>query len=93
MWAADEGPRDFAGYGAEADADLVGIGLIEDDVAIHGIDALLAHARPNAIMPGPGDLATSMGLPGQPRVRYGSTSARWPRWTHGPTSGPTSASA
>ena len=70
--AADYGLRNFAGYVKESDTQLLGIGLIEDESAVAGIDKLLAHLRPDAIMPGPGDLATSMGLPGQPnhpRVR------------------------
>jgi 2-keto-3-deoxy-L-rhamnonate aldolase RhmA len=70
--ATDYGLGNFAEHVRQSDNEIVGVGLIEDEAAIEDIDALLARARPDAIMPGPGDLATSMGLAGQPhhpRVR------------------------
>jgi 2-keto-3-deoxy-L-rhamnonate aldolase RhmA len=70
--AADYGLANFGSYVAEADRDLIGIGLIEDIEVLPRLDALLADTGLDAVMPGPGDLATSMGLygqPGHPRVR------------------------
>lgn len=57
----------FGDYAADADRALVGIGIVEDVEAVEDIDALLKAAPVDAVMPGPGDLSTSMGLPGQPR--------------------------
>ena len=57
----------FAEYTEEADRVLAAVGLVEDIQAVDGLEALLERAPVNALMPGPGDLSTSMGLPGQPR--------------------------
>lgn len=70
--AAGYGLRDFTATVTHANADIIGIGLVEDAEVIQRLDALLAQVRIDAVMPGPGDLSTSMGLHGQPthpRVR------------------------
>jgi 2-keto-3-deoxy-L-rhamnonate aldolase RhmA len=64
--AAGHGLHGFADHARAADGSLVAIGLVEDQAAVDGIDELLRIARVDAIMPGPGDLSTSMGLAGQP---------------------------
>jgi 2-keto-3-deoxy-L-rhamnonate aldolase RhmA len=64
--AAGHGLHSFADHARAADQSLVAIGLIEDLAAVDGIDELLRIAKVDAVMPGPGDLSTSMGLAGQP---------------------------
>lgn len=64
--AAGHGLHSFADHARDANQSLVAIGLIEDLAAVDGIDELLCIAKVDAVMPGPGDLSTSMGLPGQP---------------------------
>lgn len=64
--AAGYGLGSFADHAASADRDLVSIGLIEDIAAVEHVEDLLRAAPVDAVMPGPGDLSTSMGLPGQP---------------------------
>lgn len=62
----------YADYVEHANAEVLGIGLVEDIEAVADLDAILAEAKLDAVMPGPGDLSTSMGVPGQPahpRVR------------------------
>jgi 2-keto-3-deoxy-L-rhamnonate aldolase RhmA len=62
----------YADYVKHANAEVLGIGLVEDIEAVADLDAILAESRIDAVMPGPGDLSTSMGVPGQPthpRVR------------------------
>lgn len=62
----------YSDYVRAADADILGIGMIEDVEVIPSLDEILAEAKLDALMPGPGDLSTSMGIPGQathPRVR------------------------
>jgi 2-keto-3-deoxy-L-rhamnonate aldolase RhmA len=56
----------YADYVQSANADLLGIGLVEDVEVVPQLDAILAESKVDAIMPGPGDLSTSLGLPGQP---------------------------
>lgn len=70
--SAGYGLAPFAEYVRHADASVLGIGLIEDVAVIPHLDAIFAESRIDAIMPGPGDLATALGLHGQPthpRVR------------------------
>lgn len=70
--AADFALGSYADYVKHANADLVAIGLIEDAAVLPRLDTLFAQARLDAVMPGPGDLSTSMGLYGQathPKVR------------------------
>jgi len=56
----------FADYAATADRSLAAVGLVEDIEVVDRLDELLKAAPLDALMPGPGDLSTSMGLPGQP---------------------------
>ena len=70
--SAGYGLAPFAEYVGHADDSVLGIGLIEDVEVIPHLDAIFAESRIDAIMPGPGDLATALGLHGQPthpRVR------------------------
>lgn len=64
--AAGHGLQPFAQYAVQADARVLGIGLVEDAAVLDRLDALLAEAPVDAVMAGPGDLSTSLGLPGQP---------------------------
>ena len=65
--AAGYGLGSFADYAASSDRALVSVGIVEDIDAVDGIEDMLRMAPVDAVMPGPGDLSTSMGLPGQPR--------------------------
>lgn len=56
----------YADYVKHANSDVIGIGLVEDVEVVPQLDALLEEVRIDAVMPGPGDLSTSMGLPGDP---------------------------
>lgn len=56
----------YADYVREANAQVLGIGLVEDMEAVADLDAILAESKIDAVMPGPGDLSTSLGVPGQP---------------------------
>lgn len=70
--ATAHGLRPYAEYVAAANANVLGIGLIEDVDVIPRLPELLHDAPIDAVMPGPGDLSVSMGLAGQPthaRVR------------------------
>ncbi len=70
--SAGYGLAPFAEYVQHADASVLGIGLIEDIEVIPHLEAIFAASPIDAIMPGPGDLATALGLHGQPthaRVR------------------------
>ncbi len=62
----------YADYVRAANAEILGIGLVEDIEVLPYLDDLFVEAPVDAVMPGPGDLSTSLGLPGQPthpRVR------------------------
>jgi len=65
--ATGYGLRPFADYLRESDQNVLGIGLIEDIGAVDNIAAVLEQTGCDAVMPGPGDIATSMGLPGEPQ--------------------------
>ncbi len=56
----------YADYVKHANADLIGVGLVEDAAVVPQLGELLRDARIDAVMPGPGDLSTSLGLYGQP---------------------------
>lgn len=57
---------EFGGYVKHADANVVGVGLIEDVEVVKDLPGILRECQLDALMPGTGDLSTSMGLPGQP---------------------------
>ena len=64
--------RPFAECVRADNADMLAIGVVEDLAVVEKIDRLLAAVPVDAVMPGPGDLSTALGLPGQPthpRVR------------------------
>jgi len=65
--AAGYGLGSFAEYTQRADRSLVAVGLVEDIQGVEHLEELLRVAPVDAVMPGPGDLSTSMGLPGQPQ--------------------------
>jgi 2-keto-3-deoxy-L-rhamnonate aldolase RhmA len=64
--AASYGLTAYADYVAHANDDVIGIGLVEDMEVVPRLDALLKDVRLDALMPGPGDLSTSLGYPGEP---------------------------
>ena len=59
------GLQAFGETARRANEDVLAVALIEDMEAVADLDALLARARPDALMPGPADLATALGVPGQ----------------------------
>lgn len=62
----------YADYVRHANANILGVGLVEDIEVIPELDAIFQETKIDAVMPGPADISTSMGLPGQPthpRVR------------------------
>jgi 2-keto-3-deoxy-L-rhamnonate aldolase RhmA len=65
--AADFGLGIFAQKAERSNAQVVSVGLIEDRQAVERIDAVLDSAAVDWVMPGPGDLATSLGVHGQLR--------------------------
>ena len=52
-------------YTKHSDHDTIGIGLIEDIEAVNNLESILEECKVDLIMPGAGDLSTSMGLAGQ----------------------------
>lgn len=69
--AADYGLSPFADYAERSNDEVVAIGLIEDQAVVERIDDVLDEYAVDVIIPGSGDLATSLGLHGQhthPRV-------------------------
>lgn len=58
--------RTFADCVRDDNANLLSIGIVEDLDVIPRLDRLLATSPIDAVMPGPGDLSTALGLPGQP---------------------------
>lgn len=64
--AASYALANYADYVKHANGDLIGIGLVEDVEVVPQLEALLKEVRIDAVMPGPGDLSTSMGRPGEP---------------------------
>lgn len=63
--AASYGTATFPAYVERANRDIVTLGLVEDRECVDEIDSLLARREVEMVMPGPGDLATSLGFPGQ----------------------------
>jgi len=52
-------------YTRHSDIDTIGVGLIEDVEAVNNLERILEECKVDVIMPGAGDLSTSMGLAGQ----------------------------
>jgi len=63
--AAGFGLSNFARYAEASNRDVVSIGLVEDGEAVERIDQILDRKGADWIMPGPGDLASSLGVHGQ----------------------------
>jgi 2-keto-3-deoxy-L-rhamnonate aldolase RhmA len=63
--AASFGTAHFPDYVKRANRDIVTLGLVEDRECVDDIDDLLGRREVELVMPGPGDLATSLGVPGQ----------------------------
>lgn len=61
------GLRPFAQAADQSDQDVMSIGLIEDAAVVDNIDNILSSLSVDCVMPGPADLATSLGLHGQLR--------------------------
>lgn len=61
------GLKPFAEAAAQSDSDVISIGLIEDAQVVEDIDNVLDSLSVDCLMPGPADLATSMGLHGELR--------------------------
>jgi len=62
--AADYGLSPFSDYVERSNHTTLAIGLIEDVSAIDRLEDVLSSVRLDVVMPGPGDLAASLGLPG-----------------------------
>ena len=70
--AAGYGLEPFPDYAERSNAEALAIGLIEDASVVRRLDEVLSSVRLDVVLPGPGDLAASLGLPGDlahPRVR------------------------
>ncbi|MGE0699329.1 MAG: HpcH/HpaI aldolase/citrate lyase family protein [Hyphomicrobiaceae bacterium] len=65
--AASFGLVPFADYAARANQEAAAIGLVEDKSSVERIDEVLAGGLVDCVMPGPGDLSVSLGVPGQLR--------------------------
>ena len=65
--AAGYGNTSFPAYVERANRDVLTVGLIEDRECLADLDGLMARREVEWVMPGPGDLATSFGVPGQLR--------------------------
>lgn len=69
--AVDFGLSSFNDYVEQSNEDVISIGLIEDQVVVDRISEVLDEYDLDVVIPGSGDIATSLGLPGQhthPRV-------------------------
>ncbi len=65
--AAGFGLTPFAQVAESSNKSVLSMGLIEDAVVVEKIDSILEEVSVDCLMPGPADLATSMGLHGQLR--------------------------
>jgi 2-keto-3-deoxy-L-rhamnonate aldolase RhmA len=65
--AAGYGLGDFARAAEAANRDVLSLALIEDRECLDCLPELFAQYRPDWLMPGPSDLAVSLGVPGQLR--------------------------
>jgi 2-keto-3-deoxy-L-rhamnonate aldolase RhmA len=69
--AAGFGLAEFSRRAADANRDVLAIGLVEDAQCVRRLPEILRDSRPDWIMPGPSDLAVGLGVPGalrHPRV-------------------------
>lgn len=69
--AAGYGVDSFAEYADASNRDVLAVGLIEDEEVVERVDEVLDEYPVDVVIPGSGDLATSLGLHGQhehPRV-------------------------
>jgi 2-keto-3-deoxy-L-rhamnonate aldolase RhmA len=69
---AGYGLRNFGECAERSNRDVLSIGLVEDQECVDSIDRVLDETRVDWIMPGPADLASSLGLHGKlthPTVR------------------------
>ena len=62
---AGYGLSDFAASASASNRAVLSIGLVEDMACVQSIDQVLERTAVDWIMPGPGDLATSLGVHGQ----------------------------
>lgn len=62
--AASFGLQQFSAYAERSNREVLGIGLIEDLEVLPGLKEMLAEGIVDCVMPGPADLATSMGVHG-----------------------------
>jgi 2-keto-3-deoxy-L-rhamnonate aldolase RhmA len=70
--AGGYGQKEFSDYVRRAYDTTLAIGLIEDAAVVDRIGEVLGSVALDVVLPGPGDLAASLGLPGalsHPRVR------------------------
>lgn len=65
--AAEFGLGDFAAGAERANVGVLSIGLVEDRESVANIDSVLDARQVDWVMPGPGDLATALGVHGQLR--------------------------
>ena len=63
--AADYGLSPFGDYVERSNHTTLAIGLIEDAAVVDRLDDVLSSIRLDVVMPGPGDLAASLGRPGE----------------------------
>lgn len=63
--AVSYGLDSFASYAAASDRDVISIGLIEDQEVVERVDEVLDEYPVDIVIPGSGDLATSLGVHGQ----------------------------
>jgi len=65
--AASYGLADFGNVATRANAEVLSVGMVEDRECVARIDDILARNEVDWLMPGPADLATSLGVHGQVR--------------------------
>jgi 2-keto-3-deoxy-L-rhamnonate aldolase RhmA len=63
--AAEYGLSPFADYAERSNDEVVAIGLVEDQAVVDRIEDVLEEYEVDVVIPGSGDLATSLGVHGQ----------------------------
>ena len=63
--AAGFGLTQFSAYAERVNHEVAAIGLVEDKECVETIDTVLGGGLVDCVMPGPGDLSVSYGVPGQ----------------------------